>query len=131
MRCPSCKYDLQNLTEHRCPECGREFDPNDASTFLIHRSRARFWISVAFVVASLSWVLLFAHFYFYGGEDVWPAEPWNRPTLPTSYLINSFLDVAVVAWLLAFVPAFLLTLLLGAVVASLECRDADSSAPLR
>jgi rRNA maturation protein Nop10 len=33
MRCKSCHYSLKNLTEHRCPECGREFDPNDPSTF--------------------------------------------------------------------------------------------------
>lgn len=33
MRCLSCLYDLRNLAEHRCPECGREFDPNDPSTF--------------------------------------------------------------------------------------------------
>ncbi len=33
MRCLSCKYDLRNLTENRCPECGRVFDPNDPRTF--------------------------------------------------------------------------------------------------
>ena len=37
MRCLSCKYDLSNLTPtegvHRCPECGRGFDPSDRSTF--------------------------------------------------------------------------------------------------
>src|ERR1043165_9414027 len=33
MRCLSCKYDLSHLTEHRCPECGREFDPNDPWSF--------------------------------------------------------------------------------------------------
>jgi hypothetical protein len=34
MRCLSCHYDLKNLTEHRCPECGRAFRPNDPATFL-------------------------------------------------------------------------------------------------
>jgi hypothetical protein len=33
MRCLSCKYDLSNLAEHRCPECGRAFDPNNPYTF--------------------------------------------------------------------------------------------------
>lgn len=33
MRCLSCKYDLSNLTEHRCPECGRIFDVSDSRTF--------------------------------------------------------------------------------------------------
>jgi hypothetical protein len=39
MRCLGCQYNLKNLTpvggggEHRCPECGRAFDPNDATSF--------------------------------------------------------------------------------------------------
>src|ERR1043165_2304066 len=33
MRCLSCKYDLSHLTEHRCPECGRQLNPNDRNTF--------------------------------------------------------------------------------------------------
>jgi hypothetical protein len=33
LRCLSYQYDLRNLSEHRCPECGREFDPNALSTF--------------------------------------------------------------------------------------------------
>ena len=33
MRCLTCKYDLRQLTEHRCPECGREFDPKNDRTF--------------------------------------------------------------------------------------------------
>src|SRR5688572_19241830 len=33
MRCIACHYSLANLTEHRCPECGREFDPDDPSTY--------------------------------------------------------------------------------------------------
>lgn len=39
MHCLTCEYDLKNLTpsgdgEHRCPECGRTFDPLDTGTFL-------------------------------------------------------------------------------------------------
>lgn len=33
MHCLTCQYDLRNLTEHRCPECGRPFDPSDECTF--------------------------------------------------------------------------------------------------
>jgi hypothetical protein len=32
VRCLSCHYDPSHLTEHRCPECGRAFDPNDPNT---------------------------------------------------------------------------------------------------
>lgn len=44
MRCKTCHYSLANLTprggEHRCPECGRAFDPNNASTFMSSRQAA-------------------------------------------------------------------------------------------
>ena len=30
----NCHYSLTGLTEHRCPECGTAFDPNDAATWL-------------------------------------------------------------------------------------------------
>jgi len=37
MRCVDCDYLLKNLTavegKHRCPECGRAFDPRDRSTW--------------------------------------------------------------------------------------------------
>jgi predicted amidophosphoribosyltransferase len=33
MYCKTCRYDLRGLPEPRCPECGNEFDPNDASTY--------------------------------------------------------------------------------------------------
>ena len=39
MRCLSCKYDLCHLTEHRCPECGREFDPANPKTYETDASR--------------------------------------------------------------------------------------------
>jgi hypothetical protein len=33
MRCIDCFYVLDNLESHRCPECGRDFDPLDSRTF--------------------------------------------------------------------------------------------------
>jgi hypothetical protein len=44
MRCLSCKYDLRRLPAgserwRACPECGREFDPGDSSTFDPQRRR--------------------------------------------------------------------------------------------
>jgi hypothetical protein len=47
MRCLNCKYDLSHLTEHRCPECGREFDPKDPQTFGSppNREAAIIWLS--------------------------------------------------------------------------------------
>lgn len=31
--CLECGYNLRALTEHRCPECGRAFDPEDSESF--------------------------------------------------------------------------------------------------
>ena len=33
MRCLSCHYELKNLPQNRCPECGRAFDPTNPVTF--------------------------------------------------------------------------------------------------
>ncbi len=33
MYCQVCHYALDGLPEARCPECGREFNPSDSSTF--------------------------------------------------------------------------------------------------
>lgn len=72
MYCLSCNYDLRNLTEHRCPECGCEFDPADESTFHVPSSRMSpialvclFFFTVvvcAIVIPLVLWVLtLFSH----------------------------------------------------------------------
>jgi hypothetical protein len=46
MYCAHCDYQLIGLPEHRCPECGNIFDPNDRSTFCAvpeaHRRMLRF-----------------------------------------------------------------------------------------
>ncbi len=34
MYCRDCKYALKGLTERRCPECGRSFDPRNSRSFL-------------------------------------------------------------------------------------------------
>ncbi len=31
--CLECNYNLYGLVENRCPGCGKEFDPEDPSTF--------------------------------------------------------------------------------------------------
>ena len=33
MHCLDCGYNLHHLTEHRCPECGRGFDPKDRKSW--------------------------------------------------------------------------------------------------
>jgi hypothetical protein len=49
VRCRKCHYPLKELPQHRCPECGCEFDPADSTsfvtTFQILRQRRIYWIS--------------------------------------------------------------------------------------
>lgn len=56
MWCLDCDYELINLTETRCPECGREFNANDASTFkteaAVARSRSRGITATAVIAAA-------------------------------------------------------------------------------
>jgi hypothetical protein len=35
--CLTCHYPLRELTVNRCPECGREFDPDDPATMYLGR----------------------------------------------------------------------------------------------
>ena len=38
IRCRKCEYDLRDLPESRCPECGTGFDPNDPTTYVSKES---------------------------------------------------------------------------------------------
>jgi hypothetical protein len=56
VRCKTCHYSLAGLTgpPHRCPECGREFDPDDPTTFETPESKreaqnnAGLWVLAGF-----------------------------------------------------------------------------------
>lgn len=58
VRCLTCHYDLRKLTERRCPECGRAFDPDDASTYFepptIVTLRVMFRVAVVCYVLNLA-----------------------------------------------------------------------------
>jgi hypothetical protein len=71
-RCRGCGYDLQGQVEPRCPECGRQLDPDEAARLArwqpddqaprraVHRWRTWLWIVVAGILtaALLAGVLL-------------------------------------------------------------------------
>src|SRR3954464_15394014 len=40
-RCRDCGYALRGLSEHRCPECGRDFDPARLGTMRLPRRPRR------------------------------------------------------------------------------------------
>ena len=57
MRCLDCHYELKNLTPiagvHRCPECGRAFDPIIETTFdgpESRRLREEMWVKRSLVI---------------------------------------------------------------------------------
>src|SRR5690349_15692237 len=58
MRCLDCHYSLKNLTEHRCPECGRAFDPDDPSTVRYSEktpwTRVMILLGCVFVLSSIA-----------------------------------------------------------------------------
>jgi hypothetical protein len=64
MRCLTCHYDLRNLAEHRCPECGRGFDPSDRRTFYPTKLHLRLWRlrrrSLVTITISMPFAYLFA-----------------------------------------------------------------------
>lgn len=55
--CLNCQYDLRNLSRHRCPECGRGFDPDVPGSFSSEPGPRRRWPK--FLVAiSAAWFFL-------------------------------------------------------------------------
>ena len=54
--CPTCGYCLRGLVEHRCPECGKPFDPaalqREADRAEIEK---RIYASASWVERLLSW----------------------------------------------------------------------------
>jgi hypothetical protein len=76
VRCLSCKYDLSHLAEHRCPECGREFDPSDPTTFIpkppAKKKSETPWLQAGLI--ALGSVL-------FGFGAFW-LKPWVDPWLP-------------------------------------------------
>ena len=59
----SCHYELKNLPENRCPECGSKFDPNNSDTFDTKIERALLaplWIFILLAALGVLFPLLAA-----------------------------------------------------------------------
>lgn len=71
MRCIDCGYDLRNLRSTTCPECGREFDPNDWYTFKTERHSINGRICLGAAVVSMILPPLGAALSFSEGAAPW------------------------------------------------------------
>ena len=58
MRCLGCRYNLKGLAEHRCPECGRAFDPSDRNTFETRKPMTKWEAVVFFGLLALAMIML-------------------------------------------------------------------------
>ena len=56
MYCQKCWYVLDGLTEPRCPECGRPFDPARRRSYRT-KPRGRWWLNVVLGTAAALLVL--------------------------------------------------------------------------
>ncbi len=126
MYCRDCQYPLKGLSAENCPECGREFDPDDPHTF----SLGRRWVTrVAIIIGAaavlpvlLGWgvsILVYVDLFFHPASESYHVLPaaafvallggipllldvvvfWKRlPTLVRlAFAFGAFLGVALVA----------------------------------
>ncbi len=62
-KCLGCGYALRGLAEARCPECGREFDPNDPMTMNVPGiSRRKPPKPIPFSVGIILWAIVLTPF---------------------------------------------------------------------
>lgn len=78
--CLGCGYCLRQLTERRCPECGRAFDPDDARTMSLGKPLWRWqrWLLRPLGWRTISLAILGTAGLVYLGR--WPGfspEPWS------------------------------------------------------
>ena len=70
--CRGCGYDLRALMQPRCPECGREFNPEDRRTFRTRPLRRWGWINrIGLALAILALLLTGTGWEVYAG---WKAD---------------------------------------------------------
>jgi hypothetical protein len=97
-RCLHCGYALRGLSENRCPECGRAFDPADPLTFTSPLFRQR--LRLAFWLPALLFCTTFITLFL--GPILLPLglprllTPWGRRPFMVIWLIIDF----VLAWTL-------------------------------
>src|SRR5688500_5521773 len=97
MFCKGCKYNLIELSDPRCPECGREFNAADPSTFDQHPRMHRRWIGRLCTVISLYPLLVLALLYLTWITAAVSRGHWPRPYLDDPKYINGIVSAFHVA----------------------------------
>ena len=104
--CLSCRHSLQGIESRRCPECGREFDPTDVSTFSrSERGRIR-WIGRLALILAMYPLLLLALLYLTWLTAAASLGHWPRPYVDDARQINAVVTVLGNASLVGLVFAF-------------------------
>lgn len=86
--CQCCGYCLVGLESHRCPECGREFNPEDESSFSPRFLDGRAFLRSCFI-ATLGMLLSALIVSMIDAIDFWTADqsPWIRNVLWTGAVV--------------------------------------------
>ena len=69
MRCLDCGYDLKALSELRCPECGRAFDPNDPATYEVEGQSKASGLKRGIIICFCGYVVNFCVLYLANFTD--------------------------------------------------------------
>ena len=86
MFCSRCKYDLRGLADHRCPECGRPFNPSDPRSYL--SSIAPWWHS------RYTWLLVIPAIVLIGGVLSVPLVEFHYPRVVNNDPLISPVEVS-------------------------------------
>jgi len=95
MYCRRCGYVLDGLSDHRCPECGRPFDPANRRTYRTTPRRRWSWkiigALIGFGVVAIPTVVLAIDIYF----NTDPGSPGGAGLLLSFLAKYSFLAACV------------------------------------
>ncbi len=128
MYCLTCDYDLRGLPEHRCPECGRAFDPSHPETFARKPPPMPgfpMWAAVAVASYPLLVLALCLATWIAAAAKLGHA-PWSQHPRMTGEpaLVLYMVSMLSLAGLVLYVPACLVVLIAYAVAGRDEKRRA-------
>jgi hypothetical protein len=117
MFCQGCGYNLFGLTSPQCPECGRPFDPNDASTFYGNAHPPKRWPVKLGIILALYPILAVLSLYIAWIAGRIELGHWPRPMIDDPKYIGGSVDVFyMIAAILVYLLLFPVLLVNGAFI---------------